>query len=108
MPYEPDNCPHGTDRNNFNCMNCQAEDEKANAPATVEQARDRSAAMVNDLKPPRGWHHFVLLIRDDGSECAMAYHPEMDPRTLESACVQIAGTLRAQGELDVAGEPDGD
>jgi len=96
MPYEPDNCPHGTDRNNFNCVNCQA----ANAPVTVETARDKAAAMVKNAFPPRGWRHYILLIRDDGSECAMGYHPDMDPKILENALVQIAGHLRAEGELN--------
>lgn len=98
MPYEPDPCPHGTDRNNFNCMNCEAEAKAQSAPATVEQSRDKAVAIVNDTVPPRGWKHFVLLLRADGVECAMAYHPGLDPKMLEDALVQIAASLRAQGE----------
>ncbi len=103
MANEPDLCPHGTDRKYFNCENCAVEERRASAPApaaTTEQARDKAAAIVQDTKPPRGWQHFVLLLTEDGKECAMAYHPEMNTKDLEMALAQIAGHLRAQGELD--------
>jgi len=108
MAYEPENCPHGTDRKQFNCVNCQAEEAKANAPATLDQARAKAVAIVEATVPPRRWQHFVLLIRDDGSEVAMAYHPDLDTKDLEDALAQIAGHLRAQGDTDAERPTDDD